>query len=40
MYPKYKSKYGYYIDEDEIDSYGVEWSKTRIKLTTIMSDGS
>ena len=24
MYPRYKSKSGYYIDEDDIDSYGVD----------------
>ncbi len=24
MYPRYKSKFGYYIDENNIDSYGVD----------------
>ena len=24
MYPRYKSKSGYYIDDDDIDSYGVD----------------
>ena len=31
MYPKYKSKYGYYIDEDEIDSYGVDHKNFSIR---------
>ena len=26
MYPRYKSKFGYQIDDDQIDSYGVDHS--------------